>query len=369
MFGSILVLAAALVHGYVFWRAATVPFVARRIPRKVLFGAGALLWAVVFLARLHGRGGAGVPPLLATIGMTWLGALFLTFVALLAVDLATGFGRFLPGRAPSLRGWALAAGGLLSAAALVQGMRPPVVEDFEVPLPGLSDRMDGTVIVAMSDLHLGAPLGEGWLRARVAQVRALRPDLVVLLGDLFEGHGAPRPGLIPALGALSAPLGVWAVPGNHESHGNPAGVLRSVEEAGIRVLRNRWAEVRPGLVRAGVEDLTAGRRAGNNDDTVARALAGRPPGAGILLSHTPWLAERAAVAGAGLMLCGHTHGGQIWPFGYLTRLVYPLFDGEYVVDGMKVIVCRGTGTWGARMRLWRPAQILRVTLRTPGRAS
>jgi predicted MPP superfamily phosphohydrolase len=89
-------------------------------------------------------------------------------------------------------------------------------------------------------------------------------------------------------------------------------------------------------------------------------------GAGILLSHTPWEAERAAVAGAGLMLSGHTHGGQIWPFGYLTRIVYPLFDGEYDVDGMKVIVSRGTGTWGTRMRLWRPAQILRITLRATG---
>jgi predicted MPP superfamily phosphohydrolase len=65
------------------------------------------------------------------------------------------------------------------------------------------------------------------------------------------------------------------------------------------------------------------------------------------------------------MLSGHTHGGQIWPFGYLTRRVFPLLDGLYEVNGMKVIVCRGTGTWGPRMRLWRPGQILRVSLRVP----
>ena len=364
MFGSILILAATLMHVYVFWRAASVPIVKHRIPRKVLVGAGVLLWAIVFIARIHGRGGsAGVATTLEWIGMTWLGVLFLTFVSLLATDLLTGFGLLLPRRAPSLRGWALVAGGLLSAAALVQGSRPPIVEDYEVRLPGLSESMDGTVLVAMSDLHLGSMLDERWLRARVAQVHALRPDLVVLLGDLFEGHGPPQQGVIPVLGALSAPLGVWAVPGNHESHGARDNTMIQVEEAGIRVLRNRWVEVRPGLVLAGVEDLTADRRAGNGDNTVARAFAGRPPGAGILLSHTPWQAERAAVAGTGLMLSGHTHGGQIWPLGYLTRISYPLFDGEYDVDGMKVIVCRGTGTWGTRMRLWRPAQILRITLR------
>lgn len=63
------------------------------------------------------------------------------------------------------------------------------------------------------------------------------------------------------------------------------------------------------------------------------------------------------------MLCGHTHGGQVWPFGYLVHLVYPLLDGQHEVDGMTVIVCRGTGTWGPRMRLWRASEILLVTLR------
>ena len=94
------------------------------------------------------------------------------------------------------------------------------------------------------------------------------------------------------------------------------------------------------------------------------ALANRPPGAAILLSHSPLQAGAAAAAGAGLMLSGHTHDGQIWPFGYLVRLSYPLLGGRYEVDGMPVIVCRGTGTWGPRMRLWRPSEILRITLRS-----
>ena len=96
---------------------------------------------------------------------------------------------------------------------------------------------------------------------------------------------------------------------------------------------------------------------------VERALGGRPHGATILLSHTPWQAEAAAKAGAGLMLAAHTHGGQIWPFNYVSATRYPLQAGWYVVDGMPVIVSRGTGTWGPRMRLWRPSEILRVTLR------
>ncbi len=105
------------------------------------------------------------------------------------------------------------------------------------------------------------------------------------------------------------------------------------------------------------------QRAG--DGAAAAALAGRPPGAGILLSHAPTRAEEASRAGAGLMLSGHTHGGQIWPFGYLVGLRYPLLAGEYRVGGTTVLVCRGTGTWGPRMRLWHPGEILRVVLRRP----
>jgi hypothetical protein len=63
------------------------------------------------------------------------------------------------------------------------------------------------------------------------------------------------------------------------------------------------------------------------------------------------------------MLSGHTHNGQIWPFNYVVRLSNPLVGGRYDVGGMPVIVGRGTGTWGPRMRLWQPAEILRIILR------
>jgi len=185
---------------------------------------------------------------------------------------------------------------------------------------------------------------------------------VVLLGDIFEGHGRPQDDLLLTLRRLSAPLGVWAVPGNHEHYGGHG--MNLIDGVRFRMLQNSWTEIRPGFILAGVEDLTARHRSDHQGgDPISLALKARPPGATILLSHTPWEAKRAAKAGVGLMLCGHTHGGQVWPFGYLVRLFYPLLEGRYDVDGMTVIVCRGTGTWGPRMRLWRPGEILRVTLR------
>ena len=362
MFGTILISICTIMHLYVFWRLSTVPLVERHVPGKILFMAGIVLWTIFFLGRVIGHHGTTAPAaVLEFAGMTWMAVLFLTFIPLIAIDILTLFGRLLPRLSPSLRGWALLMGIILSGIALFQGLRAPVMEKYEVVLQDLPEALDGAVLIAMSDTHLGSQLGTRWLAARIAQVKRENPDLVVLLGDIFEGHESPSEEMIRTFKQISAPLGLWAVPGNHEFYRGE--VMDMFEKAGFKLLRNQWEEVRKGLVISGVEDLTPRYRRGDSTDTITKALSGRPAGATILLCHSPLDAEKAAKAGAGLMLSGHTHGGQIWPFDYLVRSRYPLLEGRYDVDGMTVIVCRGTGTWGPRMRLWHPGEILHVTLR------
>ncbi len=359
------------IHAYLFWRAATIPFIARHVRRGILAGVVAFLW-IVFPAShsLEDPSLGAIASVLALIGANWLGVAFLLFVTMLAVDVVTAFGMLFPKTAPALRGWALLAGGILTVIALVQGSRAPAVRSYEVQIANLPPASNGTVVVVASDLHLGALTGERWVAARIEQIQAQRPDMVILAGDIVEGHGESERNFLPVLRRLSAPLGVWAVNGNHETHEPLDDSSQSraslLQEAGIRVLRDQWAEVRPGLILAGVDDLTSRRRHGQDyTRTIDRALAGRPLGATILVSHTPWLGEMAANRNVALMLCGHTHGGQIWPFMYVVRLIYPLTAGRYDVQGMPVIVCRGTGTWGPRMRLWHRSEILRVVLRAP----
>lgn len=367
MFGAVLTVAYSVMLAYVVWRAASVPAIARTLSRTGILAAAALLWLPFTISRLFGRAIPGpLAAALETTGMVLLGSIFLVASTLLLVDLVTLFGTAFRKRAPTLRGLGLLGGLLLSGFALFQGLRAPAVSVHEVTLAGLPAALDGKVLVAVSDAHLGGRIGARWFDARLAEIGAMRPDLVVFLGDMFEGHGdAPRD--LPSLRLLSAPLGKWYVDGNHESHpgeGNGNGVL---ERGGFRRLADAWAEAAPGLILAGVNDLTRHRREALDGDPIGRALANRPAGAAVLLSHSPLQAERAARAGAGLMLSGHTHGGQIWPFGYLVRRVYPLVAGRFEVEGMTVIVCRGTGYWGPPMRLWRRGEILKVTLRAPRR--
>ncbi len=345
-----------LAHVYLFWRIASVPLFRGRARRIALAAVLVLLWASFLVERSL--------PWLEVVGVNWLAVLFFTLVCLLGSEIVTGFGFLLERHVPRIRGGALAAAGALTVVALVQGVRPPVVRDYTVPLAGLPASREGTVIVVISDLHLGNLLGERWLAARVAQVESLHPDLIVALGDIVEGHGGAESTLVRTLRGLTAPLGVWAVTGNHEHYGSRGAGPSPLDAAGFTVLHDRWAEVCPGLVVAGVDDLTRGRRSGRDSLSVVRALTGRPRGATVFLSHTPWQAETAARSGAGLMLAAHTHGGQIWPFNYLSATRYPMQAGPYVVDGMPVIVSRGTGTWGPRMRLWQPCEIVRIKLKS-----
>ena len=362
MFGTILISLISLIHVYVFWRISSVPLLKRFFQKQYLFGLGILLWLLFLAGRIYGHGGQGFSAaMLEFAGMNWMAALFLVFVSVLFVDCLTLFGFFHARAAASLRGVGLAAGCMLSTIALVQGLRPPVIENYAVEIEGLPAELNETVLIAMSDMHIGSLLGKKWLVDRIAQVQGEDPDIVLLLGDLFEGHGEPLAELLPVFRRLSAPLGVWAVNGNHERHRHDNS-SSLIHEAGFHLLNNRWAEVLPGLILAGVDDLNNLRRSGKNGDVISTSLKGIPPGATILLSHTPWQYEQAAENGVALMLSGHTHGGQIWPFDYLVRRYFPLLEGRYAVDNMTVIVCRGTGTWGPRMRLWQPGEIMRITL-------
>jgi predicted MPP superfamily phosphohydrolase len=353
-------------HLYAFGRLASLPWVAARAPRWALVVAAVVLGSLYLVGRwLDGRGLRAAGAAFELAGATWMGVLFLAFAALFAVDVGTLFGRLSGASTPMIRTGALALAAVFSVVATVQGLRAPARTEVEARLPGLPKERDGLRVVLASDLHLGTILGAKWLDARAAEIAALRPDLVVMCGDGIDGDvGAVAP-LLPNLRAITAPLGVFAVTGNHEVY---AGAERSallMRSAGWSVLRDEWTEAVPGLVIAGVDDFTArGQLGANRGDPLARALDGRPPNAAtILLSHTPWRADDAVRLGASLMLSGHTHAGQICPFGLLVKLQYPLLAGTYRVDGATVVVCRGTGTWGPRMRLFRRGEIVAITLR------
>ncbi|WP_020656282.1 metallophosphoesterase [Massilia niastensis] len=367
MFSIVLNICGSLMHFYVAHRLYSLPLLRERMSPRPWWAGALVLW-LVYLAGVHlGDQALDWRWWPGQFALTWLGVLFMMSMCLLAADVLTGFGFWWRRHARRLLGGGVAAGLLLSGYALYQGMRAPVVVEHEVALAGLPRALDGTVLVAVSDLHLGAQRRAAWMAARVRQINALQPAAVVMLGDQVEDEPLGEPALAAALRGLRAPAGVWAVTGNHEYYGDAAATIAEFEQGGVRWLRDQRVELLPGLVLAGVDDIGRAMRGGRGlVGGLERTIPAPAASATILLSHIPAgpMVDRAETLGVDLMLSGHTHGGQIWPFDYLVRQRFPAVAGAHQVGAMTLLVTRGAGSWGPRMRLWQPGEIVKLTLRS-----
>ena len=383
MFSIVLNIIGTLLHLYVAARLISLTPVRSRIAPRAWWIGAFVIWLVYFAGVRIGDDALDWRWWPGQFALTWLGILFVMALPLLASDILTGFGFWWRGQVQKLRGGAALAGLLLTAFALFQGMRAPLIVEQDVVLDDLPAALDGTVIVAVSDIHLGAQRRSEWLAGRVQQINALQPAAVLLLGDLVENDPIGDAQLAPTLRVLEAPLGVWAVTGNHEFYGDADTTVAEFQEGGVRWLRDRQVELAPGLMLAGIEDVGAAmRRGGDLTGGLARTLpapaaAGAGANAGtdvgnraatILMSHIPaaGVIDAAQARGVDLMLSGHTHGGQIWPFSYAVQSRFPKFVGAHDIEGMTLYVTRGAGSWGPRMRLWQPGEIIKLTLRAPG---
>ena len=175
---------------------------------------------------------------------------------------------------------------------------------------------------------------------------------------------------VAPLADLRARHGVFFVTGNHDHYSGASAWAAHVEALGMRVLRNQRAEIRDrGAVfdLVGVDDHRGDLLGSGGREDLPAALAGRDPARpAVLLAHDPSTFRRASALGIDLQLSGHTHGGQIWPFGWLVRLVIPFVAGRYRRNGAELYVSRGTGFWGPPMRLFAPAEVTELVLRRSG---
>jgi uncharacterized protein len=315
--------------------------------------------------------------LIAWPGYVWMGFAFflivffgLTNLSLLLVAAAA----VRPEHAAAL-GWARAQAVIVVALAasatvvgLVAGLRLPAVRRLEIRLARWPGALDGFRIVQISDLHIGALLDRRFARTVVDAVNALRPDLIAVTGDLVDGSVALLAEEVAPFAELRSRHGSYFVTGNHDYYSGVDPWLGVIAGLGMRILRNERVTIEQRGTRfdlAGVDDHRASLFGGGHGEDVPRALAGREPGRPlILLAHDPTTFHGASKLGIDLQLSGHTHGGQIWPFGAFVRLAVGFVAGHYARGDAQLYVSRGTGFWGPPMRLRAPAEITEIVLRS-----
>jgi predicted MPP superfamily phosphohydrolase len=240
-----------------------------------------------------------------------------------------------------------------------------IVSEGEVSLGSLPRAFAGLRILLVTDVHAGPFLPAPVLERTFERLLALRPDLVLLGGDLATSRVEEIRESAGAFRRLAAPLGVFAVLGNHDYYtGDAPAVRRLLEECGLRFLHNDAVEIRRGgdsLLLAGIDDLLQG--APCLDRALERHLPDRPT---LLLSHNPDILPEAARRGVSLVLSGHTHGGQVRVPG-LPVLVRQsrlrLDEGRFRAGETEMVVSRGLGAVGIPLRLACPPEAVLLTLR------
>ena len=258
----------------------------------------------------------------------------------------------------------------LSAVGVWQAIRVPDVKTMEIVLPRLPAELDGLRIVQLTDLHASRLLQAPWLQAVVDKTNALKPDLILITGDLVDGSPRARVDDVQPLKDLWARYGVFAIPGNHEYYVDYVHWLPAFEHLGLHMLLNEHVLITHNgrdLVLAGVTDKAAQPFKLPEPDII-KALKGAPAGDPvILLSHRPGGALLNAGQGVDLQLSGHTHGGQILGPHLIAKWANEGFvSGLYAVAGMQLYVSNGTGLWnGFPVRLGRPSEITEIVLRAP----
>jgi predicted MPP superfamily phosphohydrolase len=372
------------VHWYLFVRLVAEP----EIPSPFRGWIGLALMAVVLSIPLSFMASRVLDKSLARFFVVpvyvWLGFAFQTFFLLVAIDLIRGLawlarallgmGPVFPDPGQALEVWRVAAISVVAITALATvfaiwwGLTRLAIRRIEIPINGLPKVLDGFTIAHLSDLHLDLVHGRAWLAEVVRKTNALGPDLIAITGDLAEGSVSQFGGEVEPLRDLSAPKGSFFVTGNHEYFHDLPGWLELLEEMGIRVLRNERIPIGgdgAGFDLAGVDDHDGGRIAPDHGPDLVKALQGRDPSRPVvLMAHQPRIMREAARANVDLVLSGHTHGGQIWPFSYLVYLQQPYVRGLRELNGTRLYLSSGTGFWGPPMRLGTTAEIALITLRS-----
>ncbi|MGQ1948566.1 metallophosphoesterase [Geofilum sp. OHC36d9] len=226
--------------------------------------------------------------------------------------------------------------------------------------------MKSVTIVAVSDVHMGTIIGPRKTQKLVNSINALKPDLVLLAGDVVDEDVGPviQQNLGENLQKIIAPLGVYAVTGNHEYIGGVEPSVKYLEQNGIKMLRDSSVLISNAFYVVGREDRFKNARTQNERLSLNELLAGvdmsRPV---IMLDHQPYNLDAVADAGVDVQISGHTHHGQLWPFGYITQKLFEVSRGYKQKGKTHFYVSTGFGTWGPPVRTGNRPEIVLIHLR------
>lgn len=222
----------------------------------------------------------------------------------------------------------------------------PMVRRIELEYPQLREPLS---LVQITDVHIGSR-NQAFLERIVDRVAELKPDILCITGDLIDQKGVQQ-SVLSCFSELTMPI--YFVIGNHERYEDLQDILTRLGKVGVQTLRNTSCWFRPDVQIVGIDDKDDSQQV----EKQLRQIQISSTVFTLLLYHRPEGLVAAAHAGIQLMLSGHTHNGQIFPFNVLVAKVFEYVEGLFSYHGTHLYVSQGTGTWGPVLRLGTRAEI------------
>jgi uncharacterized protein len=220
--------------------------------------------------------------------------------------------------------------------------------------------------VQITDIHTGLTVKRNWIESIVAEVQKLNPDLIAFTGDLADGTVPHLAVDVAPFGKLNASAGKYFVTGNHEYFTGVLPWLAEINRLGFDVLINEHRVIRhngSSFVLAGITDPIAGHFLLQHKSDPEASIRGAPAAAvRILLAHQPNALYQANKLGFDLVISGHTHGGQFFPWNFAAAIGQPYISGLHHYNGTWIYVSKGTGYWGPPVRIGARSEITVITL-------
>lgn len=234
----------------------------------------------------------------------------------------------------------------------------PVIRKTLVPTG--KKELSGFKIVQISDLHVGPLIQKDYVSDVVSKINSLSPDIVVMTGDIGDGDANNYTNDLEPFKEIKTQYGTYYVPGNHEYYWNAGEWIKLVESKGVKALLNEGQQIgKLPLWLGGVTDLmdsqTSPQKAVEKNNS--------PENFKVLLAHQPKSVHKAYDAGFNLMLSGHTHWGQFFPFNLVVGFFHP-YSKRLNIHNSKlyVYVNAGTGFWGPPLRLGVASEVTLISL-------
>jgi hypothetical protein len=366
----------SLVNFYIFYKGY------RAIPalqsHKLLYIVTCFILAVLFIFAkiLESKHSSVITDILNIVGGFWLAFMLYGFLFFLLSDIILLILR-IPGilkvdHILPYRKWSFILIAASSSLLIILGFINaiiPVTREYNITVNKSAGTVKTLRIVAVSDIHLGSVIRKRSLKKMSALINDLKPDLVLLLGDIVDGELGPvlRGDLLQYFTCPKCTDGLYAITGNHEFIGGAARTIPYIESKGIRILKDEMVTLDGGIQLIGRIDRDSFRFYRKErmplGELMKLADTTKPV---ILLDHQPFHLDETAKYGVDLELSGHTHNGQMWPLNYVTAMIYELSYGYLKKGNTNFIVSSGYGLWGPRVRLGSRSEVLLINIKFTG---